>query len=318
MGRGHAIELVTAGILTVAACVSAQTGPVIGGCPALPADNILNTPIDKLPRDPNSAAYVAAIGADRTLFADFGSGLYRNAPIGIPFLVVPGSQRKVPVVFAPYSQESDPGPYPIPTSAPVEGGPQSTGDRHVLVVDRDNCILYELFSAYPQTDGSWKAGSGAVFKLKSNALRPAGWTSADAAGLPILPGLVRYDEVASGEIRHAIRFTTPRTRRAYVWPATHFASTATDPKLPPMGQRFRLRKDFEITGFSPETKVILRALQKYGMILADNGSPWFISGAPDERWNNSRLRELRRVQGSDFEAVDTSALQPPGSARATQ
>jgi hypothetical protein len=180
----------------------------------------------------------------------------------------------------------------------------------VLVVDRDNCILYELFNAHPQPDGSWKAGCGAVFHLRSNALRPSGWTSADAAGLPIVPTLVRYDEVASGEIRHAIRFTVRRSRRDAVWPATHFASSSTDPNLPPMGQRFRLRGDFDISGFSPETQVILRALQKYGMILADNGSPWFISGAPDDRWNNSRLRELSRVHGSDFEAVDTSALQP--------
>jgi len=290
--------------------------PVIAGCPVFPADSIWNTPVDRLPLDRASDAYVATIGRDRPLHPDFGSGLFNGGPIGIPFVVVPGSQQKHPATFQ-YAGESDPGPYAVPLDAPIEGGSQSTGDRHAIALDRDNCVLYELFDARPQADGSWRAGSGAIFDLKSHKLRPLGWTSADAAGLPIVPGLVRYEEVAAGEIRHAIRFTAPETRRAYVWPGTHFASRLTEGRYPPMGQRFRLRSDFDSSGFSPETRVILRALQKYGMILADNGSSWFISGAPDERWNNDRLRELRRLRGADFEAVDVSSLMiEPTSAQA--
>ena len=282
--------------------------PVIADCHVLPPDNIWNRRIDHLPLDPNSDQYVATIGADKPLVPDFGAGLFQRGPIGIPFVVV-SSQPAVPIVFTDYGDESDPGPYPVPPQAPIEGGPQSKGDRHVLTLDRDHCILYELFNAFPQSDGSWKASSGAVFNLASNALRPAGWTSTDAAGLPVVPGLVRYDEAAAGAIHHAIRFTVPQSRRAYVWPATHFASSLTDPKYPPMGQRFRLRADFDLSGFSPLNQVILRALQQYGMLLADNGSSWFISGAPDDRWNNDNLRELRRVHGSDFEAVDSSSLE---------
>jgi hypothetical protein len=275
-----------------------------------PADHIWNAPVDTLPADSRSDAYIATIGASRSLHPDFGSGEWppgSGSPIGIPYVDVPDAQAVVAVTFT-YADESDPGPYPIPTAAPIEGGPGSSGDRHVLVVDRDGCILYELFYAFPQPDGSWEAGSGAVFDLKSYALRQAGWTSADAAGLPILPGLVRYDEVATGEIDHALRFTAPQTRRAYVWPARHYASSLTGEQYPPMGQRFRLRADFDISGFSPEVQVILRALKKYGMILADNGSAWYISGAPDDRWNNDVLRELSTVNGSDFEAVDVSSL----------
>lgn len=283
----------------------------VGGCALFPADNIWNVPVDWLPTDPNSDAYVATIGAARNVHADFGAGDWppgSGSPIGIPFVDVPGSQPTVPVTFQ-YDEESDAGPYPIPPDAPIEGGPAGDGDRHVLVVDRDNCMLYELFNAYPQNGGSsWEADSGAIFDLKSNALRHDGWTSADAAGLPILPGLVRYDEVAAGEIAHALRFTAPETRRAYVWPARHFASNLTGAQYPPLGQRFRLRRDFDISGFSPEAQVILRALKKYGMILADNGSAWYISGAPDERWDNDMLHELDQVKGSDFEAVDVSPL----------
>jgi PKD repeat protein len=284
--------------------------PQVAECDVFPVDNIWNTPIDTLPLDPNSAAYVATIGAGAYVHADFGSGEWppgSGSPIGIPYVDVPGTQPRVPVTFD-YDDESDPGPYPIPPDAPIEGGPDSDGDRHVLVVDRDSCILYELFYARPQPDGSWKAGSGAIFDLGSHALRPDGWTSADAAGLPILPGLVRYDEVTSGEIRHAVRFTAPDTRRAYVWPARHYASSHTYLQYPPMGQRFRLRSDFDISGFSPEVQVILQALKAYGMMLADNGSAWFISGAPDERWDNDALHELHQVHGSDFEAVDVSSL----------
>lgn len=281
--------------------------PQVAGCDIFPADNIWNTPVDALPLHPDSAAFIDVIGAAVTLHPDFGSGLWKGGPIGIPFIDVPGEQPGVGVSFY-YEDESDPGPYPIPTIAPIEGGPESDGDRHVLVLDRENCVLYELYDAFPQTDGSWEAGSGAIFDLASHALRPAGWTSADAAGLPILPGLVRYDEVAAGEIRHALRFTAPQTRRAYVWPARHFASSLTDGRYPPMGQRFRLKAGFDTSGFSPEVQVILAAFKRYGIILADNGSAWFISGAPDERWDNDVLRELRQVSGADFEAVDVSLL----------
>lgn len=276
-------------------------------CRMFPANNIWNTPIDTLPLDPNSSRYVQTIGASRTVHPDFGSGTWNGAPIGIPFITVPGSQAKVAVSFY-YPSESDPGPYPIPANAPIEGGPDSTGDRHVLVVDRTNCILYELYDAHPQGDGTWTAGSGAIFNLKSNTLRPNGWTSADAAGLPILPGLIRYEEVAAGEIKHAIRFTAPQTRRAYVWPARHYASSLTGTQYPPMGQRFRLKASFNTSGYSTHARVILTAMKKYGIILADNGSAWFISGAPDQRWNNTVLRELKQVRGSDFEAVDVSSL----------
>jgi len=282
--------------------------PQIAGCSIFPADNVWNTPVDTLLLDTNSAAYVATIGADEHVHADFGSGTWEGGPIGIPFVDVGSGQAQVPVTFD-YDDESDPGPYPIPPDAPIEGGSGSSGDRHVLVLDRDNCILYELYDAWPQDGGSsWHAGSGAIFDLNSHDLRPDTWTSADAAGLPILPGLIRYDEVAAGEIRHAIRFTAPETRDAHIWPARHDASYLSGAQYPPMGQRFRLKAGFDISGFSTETQVILRALQKYGMILADNGSAWFISGAPDERWNNDALHELHDVHGSDFEAVDESSL----------
>ncbi len=277
------------------------------GCRVLPANNVWNTRIPYLPVHPNSANYVSRIGVSSPSHADFGSGLWDGGPIGIPYVTVPGTQSRVSIAFD-YADESDPGPYPIPSNAPIEGGSQSTGDRHVLVVDQGHCVLYELWSAYPQSGGSWTAGSGAVFNLGSNALRPASWTSADAAGLPILPGLVRYDEVASGEIRHALRFTAPSTQKAYIWPARHYASSITDTSYPPMGVRFRLKAGFDVSTFSPETQVILRALKSYGMILADNGSSWFVSGVPDERWNNSHLAELGRLRGADFEAVDESSL----------
>jgi hypothetical protein len=288
----------------------APGAPQIAGCPLFPADNIWNTPVDTLPVHPRSDAYVATMGAGEHVHADFGSGEWppgSGSPIGIPYVVVPGTQPVVEVRFG-YADESDPGPYPIPPDAPIEGGPAATGDRHVLVIERETCTLYELFDAWPQADGSWEAGSGAVFDLRSHALRPAGWTSADAAGLPILPGLVRYPETAGGEIRHAIRFTAPRTQRAYVWPARHDASSRTGLEYPPMGVRFRLKADFDTSGFSPQARVILSALKSYGMILADNGAPWYLSGVPDERWDNDVLHELHRVRGADFEAVDVSSL----------
>ncbi len=281
-------------------------GPRLGGCAVLPADNIWNTRVDSLPVSALSASYVASIGGSTGLHPDFGT-VYNGAPNGIPFVIVPGSQPQVPVSFT-YADESDPGPYPIPPSAPIEGGPSSTGDRHVLVVDSGMCKLYELYSAYPNAGGNWSAGSGAVFSLASNALRPAGWTSADAAGLPILPGLVRYDEVAAGQISHALRFTAAVTQKAYVWPARHFASTNISTTLPPMGTRVRLKAGVDISHFSPANQVILRALTTYGMLLADNGSNWFVSGAPDSRWNDSDLAALRQIVGSNLEVVDTSSL----------
>jgi len=296
------------GALAWVHAAAAGESPTIAGQPIFPADHIWNTPVDQLPLDSQSAVYVATIGAEATVHPDFGSGLYNGGPIGIPYLVVEAGQPTVPVSFE-YDDESDPGPYPIPSDAPIEGGSAADGDRHVLVLDRGSGLLYELFAAFPQGGGeSWSAGSGAIFDLNGYALRPAGWTSADAAGLPILPGLVRYDEVAAGEIRHALRFTAPQTRRAWVWPARHFASDLTGPEYPPMGQRFRLRWDFDESGFAPECQVILRALKRYGMILADNGSAWFISGAPDERWDNTALRQLRQIPGREFEAVDCSGL----------
>jgi hypothetical protein len=276
-----------------------------------PADNAWNRDISKDPVDANSAALIKSIGLEKALHPDFGT-TYRGAPNGIPYIVVSGTQARVPVEFE-YADESDPGPYPIPPDAPVEGGPQADGDRHVLVIDRDHWMLYELWDAHPLDGGKrWKAGSGAVFDLSSNHMRPAGWTSADAAGLPVFPGLVRYDEVAvRKEINHALRFTCVRSRRAYVAPATHFASKLDDANLPPMGMRVRLRADFDITGFPPEAQVILRALKRYGMFLADNGSDWFLSGAPDPRWNDDALRTLGRVKGSDFEVVKMDKIVTP-------
>lgn len=239
---------------------------------------------------------------------DFGSGTWEGAPIGIPFKVVTKRQKRVPVKFE-YADESDRGRYPIPKNAPIEGGKNGTGDRHVILIDRDRCKLHELYAAYPQRGGrSWKAGSGAVWNLRSNKLRPAGWTSADAAGLPIFPGLARYDEVKRGEIDHALRFTASRTRRAYIHPARHFASSDDNPALPPMGLRVRLKSTVNLAQFDPQARVVARALQRYGMLLADNGSPWYISGAPDRRWKNDDLRTLKSLQGSDFEVVDTSTL----------
>ena len=307
------ISITAIGIFVMGVSVSRSAPaapPTLGGCPVLPADNIWNVPIDQLPVDPSSAAYINTIGANDNVHADFGSGIWPDPggfPIGIPFTTVLGTQPKVPVVFD-YAGESDPGPYPIPPNVPVEGNPNS-GDRHILIVDRTNCVLYEMWNSR-KINGVWHAGSGAVFTLTLNApLRPDGWTSADAAGLPILPGLVRYDEVAAGEINHAIRFTVPETRHAYVWPARHYASSLTGSQYPPMGQHFRLKASFVIDNrFSEPTKVILRALKKYGMILADNGSSWYISGAPDERWDNDMLHELDVVVGSDFEAVNVSSL----------
>ena len=304
-------------IVLSSVALSQAQGPQIGNCPVFPADHIWNTPIDTLPVAANSSTYINTIGAGTGLHPDFGSGTWDGAPIGIPFITVPGTQTKFPATFT-YADESDPGPYAIPMNAPIEGGSTSTGDRHAIAVDTDNCILYELYSAYPE-GASWSAGSGAIFDLKGYALRPATWTSADAAGLPIFPGLVRYDEIAAGEISHALRFTVPQTQEAYVWPARHYASSLTGAQYPPMGTRFRLKASFDVSPYPAEVQVILRALQKYGMMIADNGSAWYISGAPDARWNNDNLHQIGGVLGSSFEVVDVSSLMiDPNSGQADQ
>jgi len=284
-------------------------GASLRGNVPFPPDNPWNQDISNVPVDPNSNNLIASIGANVTLHPDFGT-VWNGAPNGIPYIVVAGTQPGVPINFTLYEDESDPGPYPVPPNAPIEGGPSSTGDRHVLVIDRDNWKLYEMGNSYPVNGGaSWNAGGGAIFDLNSNALRPAGWTSADAAGLPIFPGLVRYDEVfEQGEIKHALRFTAQQTRHAYVYPARHFASDDTNPNRPPMGMRVRLKASFDISTFTPRIQVILRALKKYGMFLADNGSNWYISGAPDPRWSDDELRALKTIAGSNFEVVQMGTI----------
>ncbi len=279
----------------------------IKNCNVFPKNNIWNTPVDKLPVHPKSSAYINTIGAELSLRNDFGSGLWNGAPIGIPYVIVGSGQKKLQVSFE-YSDESDKFGYPIPDNPPIEGGNQSTGDRHILIIDTSDCTLYELYSAYQNEDKSWRAGSGAIFNLNSNELRPNGWTSADAAGLPIFPGLVKFDEVKAGEINHMIRFTVPKTQRKFLWPARHYASSITDENYPPMGLVMRLKSSFNTDKLSPQAKVIATALKKYGMILADNGSAWFMSGVPDDRWDMDDLYTLRQIKGSDFEAVDISSL----------
>jgi hypothetical protein len=299
--------LLLAAVTTTAGLAGGTPVPGAPACPLTPADSFWHADVSSLPVLPQSATWVSSIGATAGLKADFGSGTWDGGPIGIPYTTVPGTQPRVPVSFD-YADESDPGPYPVPANAPIEGGSSSTGDRHVLLVDRDACRLWELYSAYPQNGGaSWTAGSGATWDLASNAMRPLGWTSGDAAGLPILPGLVRYDEVAAGVLDHVIRFTAPRTASAYVWPASHKAGTGGSSD-PPMGTWFRLKASFDISGFSAQNQVILRALKQHGMVLADNGSSWFMSGVPDPAWNNTDLNALRSVPGSAFEAVDVSGL----------
>jgi hypothetical protein len=296
------------GLAAVAALVgvtSAQALRVPGApkCPVFPATNAWNERVDTLPVAANSAQMIQSIGLDTGLHPDFGSGLYDGQPIGIPYDVVSKQTKRSRVKFD-YADESDKGPYPIPKSVHIEGGRASTGDRHALLLDKDACKLYELFALYPKS-GGWTAGSGAIFNLRSNALRPAGWTSADAAGLPIFPGLARYDEVAHGVIDHALRFTAAHTRRAYVYPARHYASSSDDPALPPMGLRVRLKASVDISGFPKQARVVLQALKTYGMILADNGSNWYISGAPNPHWSNDDLHSLGRITGSMFEVVTT-------------
>jgi hypothetical protein len=276
-----------------------------GGCPVFPSDNPLNEEVASLPEDPRSQAYVESIGLTAHLHPDFGE----NPGYGIPYEVVGPQQPKVPIEFTAYKSESDPGPYPIPAGAPIEGGGRKgKGDKHVLVVQEGSCEDYELYKASRNASGGWKALSGAVFDLRSNALRPEGWTSADAAGLPIFPLLVRYPEVSAGSIDHALRVTVPRTQKGYIHPATHFASTSTDPSLPPMGLRLRLQASYPLTGFSGQALVIMEALKRYGLIVADNGSPWYITGAPSPSWNEASLEKLKSVPGSAFEAVETGPI----------
>lgn len=274
-----------------------------------PADNPWNQPVDTAQVDPDSDAIIGLIGATKAVHPDFGAN-WNGGPFGIPYVVVSGTQARVAVSFD-YADESDPGPYPIPPDPPIEGGAGSTGDRHILIVDRDAWRLYELFAAYPAGDGSWHAGSGATFDLSANALRPAGWTSADAAGLPILAGLVRYDEVAAGAIRHALRFTVSHTRRAYIPPARHWASSDTSSLRPPMGMRVRLKGAFDISTYPARAQVILRALKQYGMIVADNGSDWFLSGVADARWNDAEMNSLKLLSGGDFEVVRMRGVVTP-------
>jgi hypothetical protein len=282
--------------------------PAAPRCPVFPKTNVWNRRVDHLPVAAGSDAIIASIGTGTGLHADFGSGLLEGAPIGIPVTVVGRHQAKSRVSFQ-YADESDRGPYPIPRNVKIEGGRSSRGDRHAIVVDRDTCRLYELYALYPRARG-WRAGSGAIWSLRSNHLRPAGWTSADAAGLPILPGLARYDEVRRGVIDHALRFTVSRTRRAYVYPARHYASSLTDPDLPPMGMRVRLKASFDVRGFPRQARIVLVALKRYGMLVADNGANWYVGGAPSRGWSNDQLHTLGRVTGSEFEAVDTSKLRP--------
>jgi hypothetical protein len=263
--------------------------------------------VSRLPVLAASSAYVASIGSSAKVHPDFGAGNYGGGPIGIPITTVPAGQAGVKVTFQ-YASESDTGPYPIPSGAKIEGGASSSGDRHVILYDPNRCRSYELFSARPNSDGTWRAGSGAIFELRANAMRPRGWTSADAAGLSILAGLVRYDEVAAGRIDHAIRITAPNTRNMYVWPATHAASDKSSASLPPMGLRLRLRSTVDISRLPTQARIVAQAMKTYGVILADNGSPWYISGAPDDRWSNDALHALGGLSGANFEAVDVSKL----------
>jgi hypothetical protein len=291
-----------------------QLSNLNGFVPFQGTSSLWNSDISAAQVDSNSGNIINSIGPDTKLHPDFGSGLYNGSSLGIPYQVVPGSQAKVPVALGAYGDESDPGPMPIPLNALIEGYPNpGNGDRHVLVLDKDGCWLYELYSAYTTGSFSWRAASTAIWDMTKSHTRPYTWTSADAAGLPIFPGLVRYDEVAAGAIKHAVRFTVPNTQQAFVLPATHWASNKTDPTLPPMGTRLRLKANFDISGFSANNQVILKALKKYGMILADNGSGVFLSGAPDNRWDNDDLNALKSITASNFEVVAQGVVYTPNN-----
>jgi hypothetical protein len=310
---GALVGFATASATVVVVAAAARAGPgrvhkasspQEYGCPILPAEDPLNQEIADAPVNPNSANYIASIGLSAHLHPDFGT----NPSYGIPYTVVGAKQRKASIKFTAYGAESNPGPYPVPTNAPIEGGgKKGHGDKHVLVVQEGSCMLYELYDAHRKGAG-WAAASGAVFNLRSDALRPEGWTSADAAGLPIFPLLARYAEVNSGQIDHALRVTVPSTQDGYIHPATHYASSNSAPNLPPMGLRLRLKASYSLAGFSGESLVILVALKRYGLIVADNGSPWFITGAPNPGWNDENLEQIKRVPGSEFEAVESGPI----------
>jgi hypothetical protein len=303
--------LVGLALLVGVASASALRTPAAPKCPVFPASNAWNQRVDSLPVAANSTQIISSIGVGTGLHPDFGSGQWDGGPIGIPFDIVAKQTPKARLRFD-YADESDKGPYPIPKTVHIEGGAQSDGDRHALLLDKDACKLYELYALRKAATG-WTAGSGAIFDLRSNKLRPASWTSADAAGLPIFPGLARYDEVARGVIDHALRFTVQRTRRQFVYPARHFASSSDDPSLPPMGLRVRLKANVDISHFPKQSRIVLQALKTYGMIVADNGSNWYISGAPNPKWSNDDLHSLGQVTGSMFEVVDTSSLPHSGA-----
>jgi hypothetical protein len=305
---GASALVLAATVLAGGQLASGRPAVAAKSCPTFPKNNQWNLPVDKLPLAKNSDAMVAKIGADRPVHPDFGSGTYGGGPIGIPYVNVSAHQRRSRVSFD-YSDESDKGPYPLPRNVPIEGGRQSDGDRHAILVDRTHCRLYELYALHPTSGGGWHAGSGAIWNLRSNKLRPKTWTSADAAGLPIFPGLARWSEAKHGTIHHALRFTVEQTQRGFVLPATHDASSSTDPNRPPMGLRLRLKASFDLSRFHGESLVVLRALQRYGMIVADNGSNWYISGATDSRWNDDDLDQLKTIPGTAFEVVDTGPIQ---------
>ena len=305
-----ALAAAFAAVLLTGSSAEALRLPAARHCPVFPANNSWNQRVDKLPVSADSARLISSIGLDAPVHADFGSGKWDGGPIGIPFDVVSRKTTRSHVSFE-YADESDRVRYPIPRHVHIEGGTNAGGDRHAILVDKSACRIYELYDLRHAGHG-WTAGSGAVWSLRSNRLRPAGWTSADAAGLPIFPGLARWDEDKRGAIDHALRFTASETRRAYVYPARHYASSSTDAALPPMGLRVRLKADVKVASFPRQARVVLRALQRYGMILADNGSPWYISGAPSPHWSNDALHTLGRLTGADFEVVDTSSLPEPG------
>ena len=293
--------------------MSLGQGASLNGFVPFPSSSLWNTDISALPVDPNSANIINFIGSTVTLHPDFGAGTFHNQTLGIPFQVVAGIQAKVPVTLGAFFDESDPGPEPIPSNALIEGYPKpGNGDRHVLVLEKDGCWLYELYNASVK-NGKWSADSTAIWDMTINEQRPYTWTSADAAGLPVFVGLARYDEVAAGAINHALRFTVPTSQKAFVLPATHWASTTTDPNAPPMGTRIRLKASFNISGYPADDQVILTAMKKYGMILADNGSAIFISGVPDDRWNNTNLNLLKSITASNFEVVQMGTIYTPAN-----
>ena len=299
--------------------IAAGQGASLNGFLPFDASSAWNQDISSAPVDPNSAALVNFIGTSTPVHPDFGSGLYDGSYMGIPYVVVDSTQAPVTINFTAYGDESDPGPMPIPANAPIEGYPNPSGDQHVLVLDNNQCWLYELYQGSPAGGGAWNAGSAAVWDLLADEQRPYTWTSADAAGLPIFPGLLRYDEVAAGSIKHAIRFTLQHSRAAFTPPASHWAANSSDPNAAPMGMRMRLKSSVDISGFSAANQVILTALKKYGVIMADNGSSMYLTGTPDDRWNNDDLHVLSTLTASDFEVVQmspvyTAANVPTGSA----